>query len=170
PTPEVAAWRSPGALVGCLLCDDSPPLRVCGWCRAARFSRRAGGMSDNEDNFDGDDFDDVEEDEGLDDLENAEEEGQENVEILPSGERQQANQKRITTPYMTKYERARVLGTRALQIAMCAPVMVELEGETDPLLIAMKELKARKIPIIIRRYLPDGSYEDWGVDELIITD
>ncbi|XP_040610101.1 DNA-directed RNA polymerases I, II, and III subunit RPABC2 isoform X2 [Mesocricetus auratus] len=53
---------------------------------------------------------------------------------------------------------------------MCAPVMVELEGETDPLLIAMKELKARKIPIIIRRYLPDGSYEDWGVDELIITD
>lgn len=52
---------------------------------------------------------------------------------------------------------------------MCAPVMVELEGETDPLLIAMKELKARKIPIIIRRYLPDGSYEDWGVDELIIT-
>ncbi|XP_009566706.2 DNA-directed RNA polymerases I, II, and III subunit RPABC2 [Cuculus canorus] len=131
---------------------------------------RGGSMSDNEDNFDGDDFDDVEEDEGLDDLENAEEEGQENVEILPSGERQQANQKRITTPYMTKYERARVLGTRALQIAMCAPVMVELEGETDPLLIAMKELKARKIPIIIRRYLPDGSYEDWGVDELIITD
>lgn len=120
-------------------------------------------MSDNEDNFDGDDFDDVEEDEGLDDLENAEEEGQENVEILPSGERPQANQKRITTPYMTKYERARVLGTRALQIAMCAPVMVELEGETDPLLIAMKELKARKIPIIIRRYLPDGSYEDWGL-------
>ncbi|XP_022452702.1 DNA-directed RNA polymerases I, II, and III subunit RPABC2 isoform X2 [Delphinapterus leucas] len=75
-------------------------------------------MSDNEDNFDGDDFDDVEEDEGLDDLENAEEEGQENVEILPSGERPQANQKRITTPYMTKYERARVLGTRALQIAL----------------------------------------------------
>ena len=58
---------------------------------------------------------------------------------------------RITLPYMTKYERARVLGTRALQIAMCAPVMVELEGETDPLQIAMKELKQRKIPIIIRR-------------------
>ena len=37
------------------------------------------------------------------------------------------------TPYMTKYERARVLGTRALQISMNAPVMVELEGETDPL-------------------------------------
>ncbi|MEE6515090.1 hypothetical protein FKM82_023590 [Ascaphus truei] len=127
-------------------------------------------MSDHEDNFEGDDFDDGEEDEGLDDLDHPEEEDQENVQILPAGEGQQANQKRITTNYMTKYERARVLGTRALQIAMCAPVMVELEGETDPLLIAMKELKARKIPIIIRRYLPDGSYEDWGVDELIITD
>ncbi|XP_025098868.1 DNA-directed RNA polymerases I, II, and III subunit RPABC2-like [Pomacea canaliculata] len=53
---------------------------------------------------------------------------------------------------------------------MCAPVMVELEGETDPLQIAMKELKARKIPFIIRRYLPDGSYEDWALDELVITD
>uniref|UniRef100_A0A8C3GF59 DNA-directed RNA polymerases I, II, and III subunit RPABC2 n=1 Tax=Cairina moschata TaxID=8855 RepID=A0A8C3GF59_CAIMO len=146
----------------------APARRVTGSDRAA--GQEGDKMSDNEDNFDGDDFDDVEEDEGLEDLENAEEEGQENVEILPSGERQAANQKRITTPYMTKYERARVLGTRALQIAMCAPVMVELEGETDPLLIAMKELKARKIPIIIRRYLPDGSYEDWGVDELIITD
>jgi hypothetical protein len=30
--------------------------------------------------------------------------------------------------------------------------------------------RARKIPIIIRRYLPDGSFEDWGIDELIISD
>merc|ERR1712158_261195 len=77
-------------------------------------------------------------------------------------------EQRMTTAYMTKYERARVLGTRALHIAMSAPVMVELEGETDPLKIAMKELKAKKIPIIIRRYLPDKSYEDWSVDELIV--
>ncbi|EER96335.1 hypothetical protein BDA96_02G135600 [Sorghum bicolor] len=77
---------------------------------------------------------------------------------------------RKTTKYMTKYERARILGTRALQISMNAPVMVELEGETDPLEIAMKELRARKIPFTIRRYLPDGSYEDWSVDELIVED
>ena len=44
-----------------------------------------------------------------------------------------AKDDRITTPYITKFERARVLGTRALQISMNAPVMVELEGETDPL-------------------------------------
>jgi len=74
-----------------------------------------------------------------------------------------------TTRYMTKYERARVLGTRALQISMNAPIMVELEGETDPLQIAMKELKERKVPLIIRRYLPDESYEDWSIDELEIA-
>lgn len=75
---------------------------------------------------------------------------------------------RITTRYLTKYERARVLGTRALQISMNAPVMVDLDGETDPLKIAMKELRERKIPIIIRRFLPDGSHEDWSIDELIV--
>ncbi|KAI9755018.1 MAG: DNA-directed RNA polymerases I II and III subunit RPABC2 [Lichina confinis] len=63
---------------------------------------------------------------------------------------------RTTTPYMTKYEKARVLGTRALQISMNAPVLVDLEGETDPLQIAIKELREKKIPLIVRRYLPDG--------------
>ncbi|KXS22456.1 RNA polymerase Rpb6 [Gonapodya prolifera JEL478] len=76
--------------------------------------------------------------------------------------------KRTTTPYLTKYERARLLGTRALQISMNAPVMVDLEGETDPLDIAQKELQAKKIPLLVRRYLPDGSWEDWSVEELII--
>ncbi|KAK7695343.1 hypothetical protein QCA50_002534 [Cerrena zonata] len=83
-----------------------------------------------------------------------------------TGERQ-ANKVRITTPYLTKYERARVLGTRALQISMNAPVLVPLDGETDALQIAIKELSQRKIPLIIRRYLPDGSFEDWSVSELI---
>jgi DNA-directed RNA polymerase I, II, and III subunit RPABC2 len=66
------------------------------------------------------------------------------------------NDQRTTTPFMTKYERARILGTRALQISMNAPVLVDLEGETDPLQIAIKELREKKIPLIIRRYLPDG--------------
>lgn len=77
-------------------------------------------------------------------------------------------QNRVTTPYMTKYEKARILGTRALQISMNAPVLVDLNGESDPLIIANKELLEKKIPLIVRRHLPDGSYEDWRVDELII--
>lgn len=91
-----------------------------------------------------------------------------NSEVL-SDDRFESSAKRITTPHLTKYERARVLGTRALQISMNAPTLVELEpGECDPLQIALKELLARKVPLIIRRYLPDGSFEDWKVNELIL--
>ena len=91
------------------------------------------------------------------------------VEVLGNAAAQPIDKsKRITTPYMTKYERARVLGTRALQISLNAPVMVDIGGETDALKIAMKELRERKIPMIIRRYLPDNSFEDWSLDELIV--
>lgn len=41
---------------------------------------------------------------------------------------------------------------------MKAPVLVDLEGETDPLQIAIKELREKKIPLVVRRYLPDGWY------------
>lgn len=75
---------------------------------------------------------------------------------------------RITSRFMTKYERARILGTRALQISMNAPVMVDIGGMTDPLKIAEKELEKKKIPLIVRRYLPDGFYEDWPINDLTI--
>ena len=82
-----------------------------------------------------------------------------------------ANTERITPAFLTKYEKARILGTRALQISRNSPVLVDLGREDrDPLLIAEKELAERKIPFIIRRYLPDGSFEDWSVSELHILD
>jgi DNA-directed RNA polymerases I, II, and III subunit RPABC2 len=74
---------------------------------------------------------------------------------------------RTTTRYMTKYERARILGTRALQLSMNAPPLVDIRDETDPLRIAQMEMAENRIPIIVRRYLPDGSYEDWAASELI---
>lgn len=100
-------------------------------------------------------------------------ETEENPDLIPENDAAVVDAKMVplkerkTTKFLTKYEKARVLGTRALQISMNAPVMVELQGETDPLRIAMKELEEGKIPIIIRRYLPDKSYEDWHVKELI---
>ncbi|KAG5493106.1 hypothetical protein GH5_01841 [Leishmania sp. Ghana 2012 LV757] len=84
------------------------------------------------------------------------------------GARARGITERVTTAVMTKYERARVLGTRALQISMNAPVAVALEGETDPLTIAVKELRERRTPLIIRRILPDNTYEDWSVSELLV--
>jgi len=129
-------------------------------------------MSDDED-LGYADMEDVEEDddgdEAMDGAEGNAIDDADRIDVLPASEDNQPRlKKRTTTPYLTKYERARVLGTRALQISMNAPVMVELDGETDPLHIAMKELKERKIPLIIRRFLPDGSYEDWPINELTI--
>ena len=91
------------------------------------------------------------------------------VEMIPVEEVAREPQKeRVTTRFLTKYEKARIIGARALQISKNAPIMVEIEpGEWDPLKIAEKELIARKIPFLIRRYLPDNSYEDWRVEELI---
>ena len=75
---------------------------------------------------------------------------------------------RISPPFLTKYERARVLGARALQISKNAPLCIDAEGEIDPYKIAEKELQERKVPFIIRRHLPDGSYEDWKISELVM--
>ena len=51
----------------------------------------------------------------------------------------------------TRFERARIVGARALQIAMGAPVLIEDDGRLDPLNIAIKELKAGVIPITVKR-------------------
>ena len=73
---------------------------------------------------------------------------------------------RITTPFLTKYEKTRLLGTRALQISLNAPSTVDTKDEYDPLKIAMMELQQRKIPLSVRRFLPSGQFEDFTIDEL----
>jgi DNA-directed RNA polymerase I, II, and III subunit RPABC2 len=80
------------------------------------------------------------------------------------------NVERITSPFMTKYEKARIIGVRAVQISKNSPLYLTADSNSlmnwDPLTIAEKELSEKKIPFIIRRYLPDGSFEDWKISEL----
>ena len=45
-------------------------------------------------------------------------------------------------------------------------MVVPNKNETDPYQIAERELAERKIPFIVRRYLPDRTYEDWKISEL----
>ena len=85
----------------------------------------------------------------------------ENAKLIPIKDRR-------TSRFLTKFERARVIGERAIQISNNSDVYVDVpEGMWDPLKIAEKELKERKIPFVIRRYLPNGEYEDWEVNDLI---
>ena len=61
---------------------------------------------------------------------------------------------------LTKYERARVIGARALQLALGAPPLIRVESVKDPIEIAEEELRAGVLPIVIRRRLPSGKYQD----------
>jgi len=79
-----------------------------------------------------------------------------------------SSKERKTIPFLTKYEKARIVGKRAEQISKGAPPLVEVGNLENPIDIAMKELRERKIPYIIRRPLPNGTFEDWRVEELRI--
>lgn len=72
-----------------------------------------------------------------------------------------------TIPYLTKYEKARILGQRAKQINSGAYPLVKVpENVIDGLIIAELELKQKIIPFIIRRPLPNGASEYWKVKDL----
>ena len=72
-----------------------------------------------------------------------------------------------TFSFMSKYERARIIGLRAKQINNGAEPFIHVSAEMiDGFTIAKKELEEKKIPFIIRRPLPNGASEYWKVDDL----
>lgn len=74
-----------------------------------------------------------------------------------------------TIPMLTKYEKTRILGQRAKQINNGArPLIPITPNMIDGYLIALKELEEKKIPVIIRRPLPNGASEYWHLRDLEI--
>lgn len=72
-----------------------------------------------------------------------------------------------TIPYLTKYEKARVLGQRAKQIETGAKPLVKVpENIVDSYIISELELREKKIPFIIRRPIPGGGCEYWNLKDL----
>lgn len=72
-----------------------------------------------------------------------------------------------TIPYLTKYEKARVLGQRAKQIETGARPLVRVpENIIDSYIIAELELREKKIPFIIKRPIPGGKFEYWNLKDL----
>jgi len=69
-------------------------------------------------------------------------------------------------PTLTRFERARIMGARALQLSLGAPVFIEIpKNATSSLEIAMEELEQRVIPIVIKRTLPNGDYQHIPIDQ-----
>lgn len=75
---------------------------------------------------------------------------------------------RQTIPYLTKFEKTRVLGLRATQIEGGSPPLLSkgnIKNIRHSIEIAEMEFNNGLIPFIIRRYLPDGQYEDWKLTD-----
>ncbi len=74
----------------------------------------------------------------------------------------------IGPKWLTKYEKARIIGARALQISMGAPVMIDIKGlSKGRYAFAEEELKSGVLPMTVRRTLPTGEYIDVPLSVLL---
>jgi DNA-directed RNA polymerase I, II, and III subunit RPABC2 len=71
----------------------------------------------------------------------------------------------IGPPTLTRFEKARIMGARALQLSLGAPPFIEIPKDARISLdISMEELEKKVIPITIRRVLPNGDYQNIPID------
>ncbi len=71
----------------------------------------------------------------------------------------------IGPPTLTRFEKARIMGARALQLSLGAPPFIPIpKNARISLDISMEELEQRVIPITIRRVLPNGDYQNIPID------
>jgi len=74
-----------------------------------------------------------------------------------------------TLPFLTKYEKTRILGERTHQINSGSKPFIQIESDViDGYLIALAELEQKKIPFIVKRPLPNGGCEYWKLKDLEI--
>lgn len=72
-------------------------------------------------------------------------------------------------PFLTLYEKTKILGFRANQLSQGARPYVDVpEYMTNVLEIAHLEIEQRRLPFIVKRPMPDGSFEYWRLSDLII--
>jgi len=83
------------------------------------------------------------------------------IEHVPEEITSKNNEILMGPPMLTRFEKARIMGARALQLSLGAPPFISVPKDTSTSLdIAMEELNERLIPIVIRRVLPNGDYQN----------
>ncbi len=76
-----------------------------------------------------------------------------------------------TYPLLTRYEITKILSFRSSQISNGAkPYILVPEGVTETYQIAKLELQAKRLPYILKRPLPNGSYEYWKLSDLLFIE
>jgi DNA-directed RNA polymerase subunit K/omega len=87
--------------------------------------------------------------------------------VPPFADALDANHK--SQPFLTQYEKTRILGFRTNQLAQGARPLIKVpEYEKTTLEIARMELEQRRLPFIVKRPMPDGSFEYWRLSDLLI--
>lgn len=72
-------------------------------------------------------------------------------------------------PFLTQFEKTRILGFRTNQLAQGArPLIAVPEYVRSPLEIARLELEQRRLPFLVKRPMPDGTFEYWRLSDLLI--
>lgn len=91
------------------------------------------------------------------------------LQVAPPMDSADKDPNHTSLPFLTVYERTKILGTRANQIADGARPFVKVpEHVIDPLEIAKLELEQRRLPFIIKRPMPDGTFEYWRLSDLMM--
>ena len=91
-----------------------------------------------------------------------------NNDIIENIENEETINEKQTTNYITKYEKAKIIGFRAQQLSKGAAPSIDIGEEYNPYNIALMELEQNKLPLMIKRKLPNGNVEYWKTNELII--
>lgn len=71
----------------------------------------------------------------------------------------------IGPPWLTRFEKARITGSRSLQLSLGAPPLIKVPAEAkSSIMLAVEEIDQKALPISIRRILPNGRYQDIPID------
>jgi DNA-directed RNA polymerase subunit K/omega len=88
-------------------------------------------------------------------------------EVPPSG----GDQHHTSQPFLSVYEKTKILSFRSNQLAQGArPYVVVPDYMTNVLEIAKMELSQRRLPYIIKRPMPDRTFEYWRLSDLMILE
>ncbi len=91
------------------------------------------------------------------------------LQTVPPGSEESPDPNHKSQHFLTQYEKTRILGFRTNQLAQGAlPYVPVPDHIRNPIDIAKMELEQRRLPFIIKRPMPDGSFEYWRLCDLII--
>ena len=76
---------------------------------------------------------------------------------------------RVTQPRINRFEKAKMLGVRSEMLANGSPTLINVPpGMSSTYEIAKLEYRQKKIPLIIKRRLPNKTFEYWKLDDLVL--